>query len=620
MKLLHWDVIPAKAIEQCSMWMELLETKQYDLELEYQQFEDRFRVPDKKKRKKKKAVKQVVKKAKLLPDKRRQNVGIALKRLKMSFPKIRRAILALDEASLSPELILVLAKLQLEQDEMALCKDVAEKTGAEALGDIEQFFYLMADIPRLAIRLDLLQFKVDFLPSLDSLVERLSTVRRAVDQILHSKPLKYCLKMLLALGNFMNSGTRHMTRAFKLSTFKRLEGSKSTDNKSTIVDYMVMFLLEHKPLVISALPDSLSAIQPAQRTEMQFLETELSHMGRSIKILGEQLKHKPSVDEDQFHAKMQPLHNIATEKHKATAASLVTLMQDYQGCLAAFGEPHDTKWEDFFKLFAEFLASIQASEEKIAHQREAEHKLEMRLEAKRQRLQQKMSKKKLVKRKPKDPKQAPSLEILKSTKVKGKAWAPVKGSCQPNSKWTVLKKLMIEQGMLSVLTNGDRARNARAYHRKQRGINQRQRRAENEAALALGRSASDSVDCASAKMNPVQRATHQLRLKKLQRDQQRRVSSVGPEQGVEGGGLKRMFERQRVDHAKELSRVQGKLRHPREQKRWQKTGKTAAMKHMLNKVSKTAEERPCSQCSCSKLVLNMFNKKDPLCTNCFHNH
>ena len=71
------------------------------------------------------------------------------------------------------------------------------------------------------------------------LKEKLKAVSAAADEVRTSMCLKVVLEYTLALGNYLN-GTSNKGAAwgFKLETLNKLQGTKSTDNKTTLLHYL----------------------------------------------------------------------------------------------------------------------------------------------------------------------------------------------------------------------------------------------------------------------------------------------------------------------------------------------------------------------------------------------
>ena len=89
-------------------------------------------------------------------------------------------------------------------------------------------------------RLELFQFKLQFGQLIEELEAKVSVVERAVNVLSSSKALKDVLQLILALGNYLNGGTAQGgAYGFKLSTLSKLKATKTVDNKSNLLAYIV---------------------------------------------------------------------------------------------------------------------------------------------------------------------------------------------------------------------------------------------------------------------------------------------------------------------------------------------------------------------------------------------
>lgn len=71
------------------------------------------------------------------------------------------------------------------------------------------------------------------------------TLRAVASQILSSEGLREIMVSVLAIGNAMNRGSwKGSATGFRLGSLIKLSQTKSTDGKSTLLDYLVLVLHE----------------------------------------------------------------------------------------------------------------------------------------------------------------------------------------------------------------------------------------------------------------------------------------------------------------------------------------------------------------------------------------
>jgi hypothetical protein len=174
----------------------------------------------------------------LLEAKRQQNAGIALARLRMKNAEVRDAVLAADLRTLSAERLAILTNIVPTGEELTMLK---EWEGDRAtLGNLEQFFLAVADIPRYEQRLIAMAFSHRMEAAAGELRAKLGLIQRGVRAIRASAALRALLELLLWLGNYLNgdNAARGGAYGFKLDTLKKLTTVKTTDNKLTLLDYV----------------------------------------------------------------------------------------------------------------------------------------------------------------------------------------------------------------------------------------------------------------------------------------------------------------------------------------------------------------------------------------------
>jgi diaphanous 1 len=67
-------------------------------------------------------------------------------------------------------------------------------------------------------------------------------------QVATSKRFKVILKVLLRVGNHMNGGTRNGgAYGFKLGVLRKIKQSKSVDNKTNLLTFVVQFVEKNYP-------------------------------------------------------------------------------------------------------------------------------------------------------------------------------------------------------------------------------------------------------------------------------------------------------------------------------------------------------------------------------------
>ena len=76
------------------------------------------------------------------------------------------------------------------------------------------------------------------------------------NNVYNSNGFKILLKYILALGNYMNGGTKKgKAYGFSLNSLKQLLSSKSKDNKITLMEYLITIIKNEEPNALEFLND-----------------------------------------------------------------------------------------------------------------------------------------------------------------------------------------------------------------------------------------------------------------------------------------------------------------------------------------------------------------------------
>ncbi|CAN0441866.1 unnamed protein product [Hapterophycus canaliculatus] len=96
-----------------------------------------------------------------------------------------------------------------------------------SLPQVSLFMVLTARIPRYTSRLDCALFMKGFSNDADFLLEKLGLVSLAVLEVVESPRLKRLIEVVLAMGNYLNEGTRNgEAKAIKLASLLKLNTVK----------------------------------------------------------------------------------------------------------------------------------------------------------------------------------------------------------------------------------------------------------------------------------------------------------------------------------------------------------------------------------------------------------
>jgi hypothetical protein len=195
----------------------------------------------------------------LLSANRSQTIGVLLSHLKIPHEEFKHAIMQLDTKALNPNFVIQLMRLLPTDQEVAALQSY---TGPkEDLGMAEQFLFELLCIPRLKPRLQCFVFILEFNARLHDLSENVEVFSYAINDISKCTKIVKLLEVILAIGNYLNgTGPRGGAYGFKLEVLAKLADTKTADNKSTLLHYIVTFVSQVYPELLT-FPEELTNVE-----------------------------------------------------------------------------------------------------------------------------------------------------------------------------------------------------------------------------------------------------------------------------------------------------------------------------------------------------------------------
>jgi hypothetical protein len=227
MKTLNWQKIPDRKVAQ-TMFASLSEDT---VKVDIQALEAAFAAnPPAASNKAKKKVEVI---PTFLDQKRANNVGIMIARLKMTGAENCRAIEECDEAALTEETLTILRSCVPTPEEDAEIK-IFKADGADIskVGKPEAFQLEVGALQYVRERIDLLCWLHEYREKMAGLEPDVEAVTAALKNVKESNSFAQLLKIVLAVGNYMNGGSfRGGAAGFKLDALNKLVDVRSTTQK-----------------------------------------------------------------------------------------------------------------------------------------------------------------------------------------------------------------------------------------------------------------------------------------------------------------------------------------------------------------------------------------------------
>uniref|UniRef100_A0AAY5F134 Formin 1 n=1 Tax=Electrophorus electricus TaxID=8005 RepID=A0AAY5F134_ELEEL len=257
---------------------------------------------------------------KLLDGKRSQAVGILISSLHLEMKDIQRAVLMLDNSVVDVDAIEALYENRAQPEELARIRKHYETSDGEhvkLLDKPEQFLYELSQLPEFSLRARCIILQSTFPETIASVQRKTEIVVHVCQVLLQRDSVKEILGLVLALGNYMNGGSRTRGQAdgFGLEILPKLKDVKSRDNRISLVDYVVTYYVHNidqnsgTESCVFPLPEPQDVFLAAQ-VRFEDLFKELRKLGKDLAVCEKDVKTVCSKSSEEyvhpFKEKMEP--------------------------------------------------------------------------------------------------------------------------------------------------------------------------------------------------------------------------------------------------------------------------------------------------------------------------
>ncbi|XP_064229552.1 protein diaphanous homolog 3 [Aotus nancymaae] len=405
MRRLNWlKIRPHEMTENC-FWIKVNENKYENVDL-LCKLENTFCCQHKERREEenieeKKLIKKKIKELKFLDSKIAQNLSIFLSSFRVPYEEIRMMILEVDETQLAESMIQNLIKHLPDQEQLNSLSQF--KSEYNNLCEPEQFAVVMSNVKRLRPRLSAILFKLQFEEQVNNIKPDIMAVSTACEEIKKSKSFSKLLELVLLMGNYMNAGSRNaQTFGFNLSSLCKLKDTKSADQKTTLLHFLVEICEEKYPDILNFV-DDLEPLDKASKVSVETLEKNLRQMGRQLQQLEKELETFPPPEDlhDKFVTKMSKFVITAKEQYETLSKLHGNMEKLYQNIMGYYAiDVKKVSVEDFLADLNNFRTTFMQAIKENIKKREAEEKEKRARIAKelaeRERLERQQKKKRLL--------------------------------------------------------------------------------------------------------------------------------------------------------------------------------------------------------------------------------
>jgi hypothetical protein len=147
----------------------------------------------------------------------------------------------------------------------------------------ELWFRQIVTVQRLESKVQVMRTMETFESDANAIIRSFRTLGSVCQQVMTSEKLQDLLEMILQIGNIMNEGTRTGGAAgFKFDSLLKLTQTKSSDGKTTVLDYLVTIFVAKGQRETLLLSSDFPECQTASRMNLSDLLADARTMGASL--------------------------------------------------------------------------------------------------------------------------------------------------------------------------------------------------------------------------------------------------------------------------------------------------------------------------------------------------
>ncbi|KAJ3222018.1 Disheveled-associated activator of morphogenesis 1 [Clydaea vesicula] len=228
----------------------------------------------------------------------------------------------------------------------------------------------MLKIDRYEERLKSIQFKITCKERFKSLESDISIVLKAFKALQNSEQFPKLLELVLTLGNYLNSGRFNgKLHGFKISSLNKLVDMKSTDNKFSLL-YFLVGVIETKFPEVKNFVVELQDVIAASKVPFQTLKEDMTDLSVNLKLLEKEIEYRKNLDlteekKDSFLQKYEDFYEKVKLQFKNLNKNFNLMEKNFLNVIVFFGEDDNiskVKPDEFLNLFKTFLDSYQERE------------------------------------------------------------------------------------------------------------------------------------------------------------------------------------------------------------------------------------------------------------------
>ncbi len=377
MRIVNWAKLPNNKAQ--ATVFNTLKDEIGNVNLDFSEMQELFRVPDETAKVAAAATPAGPTLVSLIGPKRTQSVNIFLKSCRLTAEQIIVALERFDQSICTVEFLEKLLENIPTPEEMTSIDAYEEGGGAEdQLAEPERYFRKISTVKGLKLKVQAYVTLLKFPSMCDAVEPQIDAVSNAVAEVRDSVKFKSIVRFVLAIGNYINgSSNRGNAMGFKLDSLNKLRDTKTTDNRSNLLNYLVMTLEKKEPSTLTV-GEELKDVSAGVRVSFPSLMEDLAGLTKSVANIDAAVQSVPPEPGDKFSSIVTA---EVAQKYRARLNQMADKAREaekeYKALAASYGEdPATMPSSDFLKIVEVFVASLHAARKEIAAEKLKQEKKE----------------------------------------------------------------------------------------------------------------------------------------------------------------------------------------------------------------------------------------------------
>lgn len=311
--------------------------------------------------------------------KRAQNFTILLKKFKKTNEELIDIVIYCDKDNIiSLDMWEQLLRYIPTKEEVQMLKDLDPDPDVIAsLNRADRFFHSAVSIYHYEERIQAVNFMKKFDERIKTIKPKIRALVKASTEVVKSDKLKQLLTLILGFGNYFNFGKRGNAVGFKMETLTKICDTKATDNKLTLMVYLVETIEVIFPELDDYIDDILH-VPIAAKVALAELKQDVTELQAGYRLLTKECEHMNKNPQLKGAQRFQTRFNVFLADIRETMEELEQMMGDmkkkYTLATSHFAENSSIEPETFFGYFNTFIQQYRDAKDVITKKREEEER------------------------------------------------------------------------------------------------------------------------------------------------------------------------------------------------------------------------------------------------------